>query len=339
MERKFLKTLVEAASPSGFEFMALPVIREIANQKGWTLETDNIGNIYLRKPSEQSKPKNTPRMVMVAAHLDEIGMILSAPGKSGLWHFERLGGIDPKTLAGQKVRCYQDPLGNPGDYISGVIGKKAIHLETSKERENVPELYEYAIDFGGITGLKPGLPVVPEKLWTDLGQDLFSAPGLDDKAGVWVALEVLDKVRVPKGTELVCVLTAQEETGLRGARVAAQAVKPWLSIDIDVTHATDDGHEANDYPFEYKIGSGPVLYYGPDNDYEVISKLDNSKISHQTGAKMPGGTNTSAIQIWGSCKTALVSIPQRNMHTPVEICSWRDLEGSARIIIEYIEKL
>ena len=338
MERKFLKTLVESASPSGFEFMALPVIQDVANKKGWILETDSIHNVYLRKPATTTKT-GPAQTVMISAHLDEIGMILSSPGKSGLWHFERLGGIDPKTLAGQKVRCYPDPLGDPKRYISGVVGKKAIHLETREERGKSPEIYDHVIDFGGITGLKPGLPVVPDKQWTDLGQDLFSAPGLDDKAGVWVVLEILDKVRVPEDVELVCVLASQEETGLRGAKVAVQAVKPWLSIDIDVTHATDDGRSTDDYPFEYKIGSGPILCYGPDNDYEIMSKLDSSKISHQTGAKEPGGTNTSAIQIWGSCKTVLVSIPQRNMHTPVEICSWRDLEGTARIIIEYIEKL
>ena len=348
MERSVLRELVMLPTPSGFEFLASQKLKEITGNP--EISCDPLGNYYIwcAPKSNGNKPK-----IMISAHLDEIGAVITGETSEGLWRIGRRGGIDPKVLEGQVVWCYPDPIGKPDVKITGVIGKTAIHLEEQEARKKADELTDIYVDFGILQDSeKPciGAPVVPEKHYIDLPGDFVCAPGLDDKAGIWVVLDVLDKIQEhirndrkgkPLDYDLVFVLCSQEEVGLRGANVAAQRIKPDISIDLDVSFAVDEGRGGNKIPAgSVKLGGGPLLSYGPDKDFRLMKELSGFSDKFQEQATSAGGTNTSILQLnSGGCKAALVSIPQRNMHTPVEICSWDDIEGCSKMIIGYLKNL
>lgn len=329
MGKDLLKKLVMCPSPSGFEFMAHSIVSEELSGIAHRIWTDGIGNQYITL----SEPVGTKPTVMLSAHLDEIGLQLAAE-HDGTWKVGRLGGIDPKTLVGSIVRVYTDPS-DPGlPWKPGVIGKKAIHLETPEEREKATKLKDLEVDFGGISGLSVGMPVVPDRVFTELGEDLVAAPGLDDKAGCAVVIDVLKRLAgVELPVNLVAVLCAQEETGLRGAKIAAKALNPDYSIDLDVSFAGQRG----ELPGEIKVGNGPIVMFGPDKDYHMSHALDSSSVPHQTEVSRAGGTNTAAIQENAlDCRCALISIPEKSMHTAVEIVSMKDLEDCVLLILEYL---
>ena len=343
MEKSVLKDLVMLPSPSGFEFMAENYIRSLEFTKEYIFEKDNIGNLYFwHRRSEEEETLPTEK-VMISAHLDEIGLTILSKTSDNLYRVGEIGGIDRKVLEGQRVWCYPDPIGNPKKVLKGVIGKTPIHLEKRKERDKVEEIEDIMVDFGELPFAdEPGIgsPIVIEKHFTDLPGGLFAAPGLDDKAGIWVVLDLMDRL---KDTELSCdlvfVLMAQEETGLRGATIAARRVNPTVSIDLDVSFALDEGRPETYLPKEtIKLGDGPILVYGPDKDYGLMKELKSLAPRVQESVSVSGGTNTWTIQLNSDdCKTALVSIPQRNMHTPVEVCAWKDLEACSDMIFNYIK--
>ena len=322
-------------SLSGFEFMTESYIQDTYG-KDFVIRTDQIGNQYLWLTE---KDPNKPT-IMISAHIDEIGYVLTGKTPDGLWSFGRRGGIDLKVTEGQVVECWPDPIGNPGWTVKGVIGKTPIHLEEPESRKSVDQLDSLKIDFGGVEGPTIGCPVLPVKHWTELGPDLVSAPGLDDKAGVAVVLDVLKQLRRVSDLtyNLVGVLMVQEEVGLRGATIAAARVNPEISIDLDVSFAADEGRSIKNLPAgSVKLAEGPLLSYGPDKDYRLMKKLAGLGVKVQECVTAAGGTNTSAIQLNSkNAKTALISIPQRNMHTPVEIVSWSDLESCSELLVKYL---
>jgi endoglucanase len=336
MERKCLKELVMLPSLSGYEFMTESYIKETYG-KDLIVRADSIGNQYLML-AEKDPGKPT---IMISAHIDEIGYVLTHKNTDGLWEFGRRGGIDLKVTEGQVIECWPDPLKRPDWKIQGVIGKVPIHLEESEERKTADTIYDLLIDFGGQPGPEIGSPCLPVKHWTELGPDLVSAPGLDDKAGCAVVLDVMMQMKdIKLDYNLIGVLMVQEEVGLRGAKVAAAKIDPNVSIDLDVSFATDEGRNIKEIPAgSVKLGSGPILSYGPDKDFGLMKELAGLGVKIQETVTGSGGTNTSAIQLNSrNVKTALISIPQRNMHTPVEVCSWSDLEACSDLLFKYLRK-
>jgi endoglucanase len=336
MERKCLKELVMLPSLSGYEFMTESYIKETYG-KDLIVRADSIGNQYLML-AEKDPDKPT---IMISAHVDEIGYVLTHKNTDGLWEFGRRGGVDLKVTEGQVIECWPDPLKRPDWKIQGVIGKVPIHLEESEERKTADTIYDLLIDFGGQPGPEIGSPCLPVKHWTELGPDLVSAPGLDDKAGCAVVLDVMMQMKdIKLDYNLIGVLMVQEEVGLRGAKVAAAKIDPNVSIDLDVSFATDEGRSIKEIPAgSVKLGSGPILSYGPDKDFGLMKELAGLGVKIQETVTGAGGTNTSAIQLNSrNVKTALISIPQRNMHTPVEVCSWSDLEACSDLLFKYLRK-
>ena len=335
MERKYLKDLVMLPSLSGYEFMTEKYIRETYG-KDLIVRSDQIGHQYLMI-SEKDPDKPT---IMISAHIDEIGYVLTHKNSNGLWEFSRRGGIDLKVTEGQVVECWPDPL-RPDWKIQGVIGKVPIHLEEPEARKQADTIYDLLIDFGEQTGPEIGSPCLPVKHWTELGPDLISAPGLDDKAGCAIVLDIMMQMKnIKLDYNLIGVLMVQEEVGLRGAKVAAAKIDPDISIDLDVSFAVDEGRSIKEIPSgSVKLGAGPILSYGPDKDFVLMKELSKLGVKVQETVTSAGGTNTSAIQLNSrNVKTALVSIPQRNMHTPVEVCSWSDLESCSDLLFKYLKK-
>lgn len=361
MNKEFLKKLLNAPSPSGCEFSASQRFLNYCSENfrpgeeqklayNYTTETDKIGNSYV------SVGKG-PIKVMISAHIDEIAGQIQYISEEGLISFVRSGGLDKKIFPGSEVLIFSPEL-NHGTLFPGVIGKKPIHLEETEERSSVSALSDYKVDLGYETrqeildlGISIGdyiiFPRPGENI--DFGKNCVKSPGLDDKIGLFVVAEILQNlIRYEKNIDwldkytVYFVATVQEELGLRGATVATQRIKPDISIDLDVTFATDGGIDVKKSEHgEVYLGKGCVIQYGADKSrrlgrlFKDISK--NSNIPTQINVSGPGGTNTDAIQLFGGdCETILISIPNRNMHTPVEICDYRDVQAAIDIITEAI---
>lgn len=347
MNKELLKTLLKTSSPSGYEKEATEVFNKYCSEFAKYEFTDKMGNSCWRIGRGESKK------IMISAHIDEIGMQVLYITDKGMIHFIPLGGIDVKTLLGSEVTIH----GKAGK-ISGVIGKKPIHCESYDERESTKiKIEDLIIDIGCETKeevldlLEIGSPITFScQPLMEFGKNKVVSKGLDDKIGIFIVMEVLEKLSkldplALDGVAIYGVSNTQEEVGLRGAKVTSKRINPDISIDIDVTFATDEGRGIQPEKYgEVELGKGTIIQNGSDKSERLVRlMIDTAKeknIPYQVISSRCGGTNTEAIQEGAfDCETALISIPNRNMHTQVEICDWRDIEASIDLITETIVKL
>jgi tetrahedral aminopeptidase len=335
--KKFFKDLVQAPSPSGFEQPAQEVFRNFVKEIADEYKTDVHGNVIALK-------KGTGKLrLMIVGHADEIGLMVKYIDDEGYIRFTSIGGVDPAILPALKVKIYHGKK-----VYRGVIGKKPIHLLTDEERGKSPKMQDLWIDFGAkdkkdaLKKISVGDHITFDVGMEMLNRDFVTTKATDNKAGVFVAAGVLSELAGEKlAVNVYSVASVQEEIGLRGARTSAFGIDPHVGIAIDVTHATD-------YPFmnknvmgDVKLGEGPVLVVGANINPQVFTILkeaaDRVKIKYQIEAAPRGtGTDANAIQTTRAGVAAgLVSIPNRYMHTPVEIVSFKDLEGAIKTIAEF----
>ena len=339
---KFLEDFLKASGPSGFEFEQAAIFRKYLSKYTKDIEVDNLGNSIVRL-----NPK-AKFQVMLAGHYDEIGFQVVNIMDEGLISFRSVGGIDPLTVPGIEVEII-----TAKGRIPGVIGRKPIHLQTPEERTKVPELKRMWIDIGATSKkeaekmVSVGDPVAFRANFRMLSKNRVMSKGLDDKIGAFVIAEafriVAQSGKLSKDVGVACVGTVQEELGLRGATAGAFGVNPNVGIAVDVGFATEvPGISADEYGV-LTMGKGPGLTRNADNNPPLLVRItklaDKKKLPYQleTGHRSTGGTDTAALQLTrGGVATALFSIPNRYMHTPVEICDLRDAENAAKIIAETI---
>jgi len=330
----FLERLMNTPSPSGFEQPVQRIVRDEAAKLADEVRTDLHGNVIAVK-----NPSGTPR-VMLAGHCDQIGLMIQHITDEGYLKFAQIGGVDPTVLAGQRVIVHSEH--GP---VPGIIGRKPVHVMKPEERGGKIELTDLYIDLG-VCGKKAaaklvevGDPVTFELGMQSLAGDLRFAAGFDDKVGVFVAMEVL---RLLQKEDVACAIysvsTVQEEVGLRGAQTSAFGIAPLVGIAIDVTHASDCAGVDPGQCGEIKMGSGPAIGRGPNINPVVgrmlIDTARKEKIPYQVEpCPRSTGTDANAIQVSRAGVAAgLISIPNRYMHTPVEVISLSDLENAARLI-------
>ncbi|MDD3295805.1 MAG: M42 family metallopeptidase [Candidatus Omnitrophica bacterium] len=338
---EFLKKLINTASPSGSEEEAGIIWREEVAKSISKVKNDIHGN-SIAVINEAKTPK-----VMLAAHIDEIGFMVKYIDKEGFIYFSAVGGIDARLVSGQRVKI-KTKKGN----VLGVVGKKPIHLLKPEEKKKAEEITDLWIDIGAENQAQAKAKVdIGDVAVIDVGFDSLCSDrivgrGLDDKAGVFVAAEVLKSIfKESFDTCLVGVATVQEEIGLRGAKTSAYGISPDIGIAVDVTFASDfptmDKKETGDI----KIGAGPVIAKGPNINSKIFDLLVNTakekNIPYQIEAiSRATGTDANVIQLTKSgVATGLVSIPLRYMHTPVEIVSLKDLENTIALIKQFILKV
>jgi len=334
----FLRDLLAAPSPSGYEQPAQRVVREFAAPFAENVRTDLHGNVIATLHAEGS-----PR-VMFAGHCDQIGFIVQHIDDNGLISFLGVGGHDVAVLIGQEVVVW-----TKSGPLRGVIARKAIHVLTSEERNKVPPMHELWVDVGAkdreeVSQLVSiGDPITFDLGLRELRNGRVYAAGMDDKVGAWVCMEALRLLSERTFDAAVfSVSTVQEEIGLRGAHTSAFGIEPLVGIAVDVTHATDTpGMEPKQHG-TVKVGAGPVLYRGANINPVVFDLLvrvaEEQEIPKQISG-VPGGTGTdaNAIQLSRSgVATGLVSIPNRYMHSPVEVVSLDDLDNAARLLAEFV---
>ncbi len=336
---QFLQDLIATPSPSGFEEPAQQVVRDYAKNFADEISTDVHGNVIAVRNAE------APLRVMLAGHVDQVGLMVQHISDEGMLHVGSIGGIDPKVMLSQRVTVHTAKGALPG-----VIGRQPIHVLTAEARQSEKlEIHHLFVDIGAKDRAAAeklvaiGDPITYDLYFTELQDQLVAAPGLDDKVGSFVTMEVLRQL--PK-SRLNCavyaVSTVQEEMGLRGARTSAFGVDPHVGIAIDVTHATDYPGMEPKRTGKVEVGKGPALARGPNINPPLrrilVEAADRAKIAYQTNpAPRATGTDANAIQISrAGVATGLVGIPNRYMHTPVEIVSLRDLENAAKLITEAI---
>lgn len=336
----FLKKLLETPSPSGFEQGIQRVVKKRVSSYADSVEVDVHGNLIACV-----NPKGKVR-VMLAGHCDQIGFMVTHIDDQGLIWFNAIGGIDPSVLPGSSVTI----LADEGE-IPGVIGYKAVHLIPAHERGKAVEMSKLWIDIGAKDGkeakarVSVGDAIVYRLGLTRLGKTVVASPGCDDRVGVFVVMEALrlfkKELRARKSpVALYAVSTVQEEIGLRGAKTSSYGIDPLVGIAVDVTHVTDSPGIDIKSVGAVKLGAGPTIARGPNINPEVEALLVESakkkKLPYQRLAA-PGATGTDANVIQVSragVAAALVGIPNRYMHTQVEVIDTRDLENAAKLVAE-----
>ena len=333
----FLESLVSTPSPSGFEQPVQRVIRDYIGPFADEVTVDVNGNL-----TAALNPGGYPR-VMLAGHCDQIGFMVQHLSDDGCVYFSAIGGIDTAIVPGERVVLHA----RKGP-IPGVIGRKPIHLQKPEERKGeAKDISSMWIDIGAgdkaeaESVLEIGDPITFELGLTRLLGQRVSAPGMDDKVGAFAVMEALRLLgkRKPK-CALYAVSTVQEELGIRGARTSAYALDPQAAIAVDVTFATDHPHVEKSVIGDLRLGRGPVIAKGPNINPVLhgllVQAATKKKLDWQPEAiSRATGTDANVIQISrAGVAAALVSVPNRYMHTPVEIISLDDLEHTAELLAE-----
>ena len=339
---EFLKALEETPSVSGFEQAVGRLVRKRMKPYADRITTDVHGNTIVAL-----NPRGKPR-VMLAGHCDQIGLMVRHITDDGYIYFGAVGGVDPTVLPGTRVTIH----GARGP-VEGVIGRKPVHLMKPEERgQGKIELTDLWIDIGApskaeaLKRVAIADPVTCLLRLERIGSDCVACPGLDDKVGTFVVMEAL---RLAAGRRLRCALfavaTVQEEIGLRGARTSCYGLDPLVGIAVDVTHATDNPGADKKLAGDVALGKGPVIERGPNINHVVgdllISAARARRIPYQISAA-PGatGTDANAIQISRSGVAAgLIGIPNRYMHTQVELVHLADLTHAAELLAETVARI
>ena len=337
----FFERILETPSPSGYESPLQQVVRVYAAEFADEVTTDVHGNVMA------VKNPGAPLRVMLAGHCDQIGLIVQYVDDEGFLYIQQIGGWDLQMLIGQRMTVWA--ADGP---VFGVIGRKPIHLLTDEERKQVPKLKDLWMDIGATSKeeaekvVHVGDPVTVELAYREMQNNRAASPAMDDKCGLWVVIEALRRAEAEKlDCALYAVSTVQEEVGLRGARTSAFGVDPHVGVAVDVTHATDCPTVEKKQEGDIRLGAGPVIYRGPNMNPTVVDLLvraaDEHEIAYQMGAAgKPPGTDANAIQVNRSgVATGLVSIPNRYMHSPVEMISMDDVDRAADLLARFAEAL
>ncbi len=333
----FLKQLLHTPSPSGYEQRIQEVVRTWARPFADELRTDLHGNVIA-----VLNPAGSPR-IMLAGHCDQLALMVEHIDAEGYLYVQPMGGWDMQVLLGQRLTVWTKT--GP---VTAVVSRKAPHMLTADERKKVPEFIDIWIDLGAKDRAEAeSLVSLGDTITVELGcqemrNGLLTSPGLDDKVGVWTVMETLRLLHgKPLQAAVYCVSTVQEEIGLRGAATSAYGIHPTVGIAVDVCHATDTPGNEKKQLGETKINAGPVVFRGPNINPHVHERLvaaakTQSIVIQTRGVPKATGTDANAMQLArDGVATGLVSIPNRYMHSPVEVVSLHDLDAAARLLAEF----
>lgn len=332
-EREMLESLVTAPGPAGYERPIQDVVRKIGGEFSET-STDWHGNVTC-----SVNPSGNPR-VMLAGHCDQIGLVVNHIDEKGFLRVNPVGGWDIQQLIGQAMQVW-----TTDGPISGVIARKAIHLLSTEDRNRVPKMKELFVDIGAkdteaaAKMVRIGDPITLHLGMRSMQGDLAFGPAMDDRVGVWVILNAARRAaaRSPKAA-IHAVSTVQEEIGLRGAKTSAYTIDPQVAIAVDVTHATDTPDSDQNEHGRVDLGGGPVLFRGANVNPVLFDQLERlareGEIPVQIASLARGASNDgNVMQLTRSGPaTGILGIPNRYMHSAVEVVSLKDLEHAAELL-------
>lgn len=338
--KEFLKKLSEASGVSGYEASVRELVREEFSQYADEIQVDTMGSLIALKRGE-AKDDLPRRSIMLAGHMDEIGLLVTKLEK-GFLRFTTVGGFDLRVLLAQQVVVHgrRD--------LPGIIATRPPHVLTREDREQVVPLDKLFIDVGLPEDelsqwVRVGDVITIRRQFTELAGGLVSGKAFDDRAAVACIAHCLQHLTTLKHAwDVYAVATVQEEVGLKGAFTSTFGIAPDIGIAIDVGHGNMLGVSEMD---TVKVGGGPAIGFGPNIHPLMYSRLVETaksyEIAHQTDP-IPGrsGTDAWAMQVTREgIPTALISIPLRYMHTSVETLSLKDLERIGRLLALFIANL
>jgi putative aminopeptidase FrvX len=334
-----LLDLLAARGPSGYETAPATVWRDAA--KGFAAVSTDVVGTPLARVAPKHDARTPPRRLLVMGHIDEIGLIVTHIDDEGYLWFGAVGGWDAQILVGQRVA-----VNSRDGRVTGVVGKKPIHLLREDDRKKVAEIRDLHIDIGARDGadarerVRIGDVAVIDADPVELPNGRLTSRALDNRLGSFVALEAARLVAEAGGAEweLAAVAVAQEEITFGGSSTSAFSLEPDAAIVVDVTHATDaPGIEVKEIG-KHELGSGPVLSRGSTLHPELFELLyetaEQEKIAFTVEATARAtGTDADAVHVSrAGVPTGLVSIPIRYMHSPVELVQLDDVHACARLI-------
>lgn len=343
-----LKRLVEAVGPSGFEDPVRDIVIDELRGYADSLWIDSLGNVIAVKKGSRGSAK-----LMIAGHMDEIGLIISYIDERGFLRFQPIGGISERTLIGQRVVIRS----SSGSIVRGVIGSKPPHIMKPEEMKQIPEIKDLYIDIGVSSraeaeklGVTIGSVAVFERDLNILGTpDVVAGKALDDRVGVVAMIEAFKAID-GNDVDVYAVATVQEEVGLKGARVAAYSITPHIALALDVTIASDVAG-VSEQDWITQLGKGPAikvvdgraasgLIAHPAIRDKLIEIAKQYGIPYQLEVLHGGTTDASIIALnKEGVPAATVSIPTRYIHSPVEVVNLNDIVMSSRLTMLFATKI
>ncbi|HEX3627815.1 MAG TPA: M42 family metallopeptidase [Verrucomicrobiae bacterium] len=341
---EFLRNLVNTPSPTGYEVRGQRVWLDYVTPFAEETFSDAYGNCVavLNKGG-------SPRL-MLAAHADEIAMAVNYINEEGFIYVRKMGGVNAAITKAQRVAIH-----SRNGAIDGVVGTIAPHLTRGDDKPpKPPMIHDLFIDIGAHSRkdaeklVRIGDPITLVDEFKLLRNDLAVARAFDNRIGTFAVAEALRLLKESKGkprAEICVVSNVQEEVGLLGVRQIAYSLKPDVAIVVDVTHATDYPTVSKSQHGDVKLGSGPAVTHGGCNHPEVVARLETVAkakqipLQHQATSGT-GGTDTDAV-FWtrGGIASALVSLPNRYMHSPVEVVNLKDLEQIPKLLAAFAQSL
>lgn len=332
-----LGRLCVLSGPSGFEAHVARAAAELLRPLVDQVYTTRLGSVTgVRRCGREHAPR-----LLLDAHLDEIGFLITGH-EEGFLRFAPLGGVDPRMLPDRELLILAEPP------VSGIAACLPPHVQTSEDMDKSLPIQELYLDTGlsqaeAERRIPTGTPAVYRGGCTPLGEELLCGKALDDRAGFAVLLDVLERL---KGKELAVDLyvlgSTQEETHSSGAITAAYEIAPDLCVAVDVTHGDSPDASKNE---TFKLGGGPVIGVGPNCAPALSCRLKELARGEEIPFQIEvmsgsSGTNAWPIQISREgIATAVLSIPERYMHTPVEVVHRQDLEDTAKLLAAFVESL
>lgn len=342
---QLLERLCHAMAVSGDEREVRAIVLEQVKPYASEIKIDALGNLLITCPKPPDAGNTDLPRVMIAAHMDEVGFMITNDEEDGIFRFDTVGGLDIRQLAGKAVLVGEN-------HVPGVIGAKPIHLTTPEERKNAITLDTLRLDIGpgNQGGVKPGDRAVFATRFTRLGESL-SAKALDNRLGVATLIELVKNP--PPAIQLLAAFTVQEEVGLRGARVAAYALNPDLAIALDSTPANDlprfDAGEPDSENFNYntRLGAGPALYIAdratisdPRLVRHFIESAQANGIPYQIRQPGGGGTDAGAIHLQrAGIPSISVSVPGRYAHSAAGLARLADWQNTLALVYNALARL
>ncbi len=336
-----IQELAEAFGVAGFEEEIRALLLQKLQGKVDRVETDALGNILAYREGRSR------RRLLLDAHMDEVGLVVSHVDAQGFLRVVPLGGWDPRILPGMPVQLRPEP----GRHLWGVIGTTPPHVLSAEDRKQAVDFPQLFVDIGvrsreeaEALGVVPGVPLVPHVPARRIHPDLLMAKALDDRLGCALILTLLDRLTEPTPYDLVISFSVGEELGLRGARVLVQQVQPDVALALEGTGATDTpGVPEEKRPSEQ--GKGPVITR-LDKSIVVQSRMVSALVRAAEEAGVPyqfkrplfGGTNAGAIHLSGAGVLAgVVSVPARYIHSPVSLVHRSDFEHTLRLVETFVK--
>tara|TARA_B110000444_G_scaffold57849_1_gene53908 strand:+ start:5739 stop:6782 length:1044 start_codon:yes stop_codon:yes gene_type:complete len=339
MNIALLKLICETAGAPGFEERVRQLVLKEIDGIVDEISIDNLGNVTAIKHGKSSEKK-----VMIAAHMDEIGFIVTHIDDNGFVRFHTLGGFDPKTLTAQRVILHGEK-----DLI-GVMGSKPIHVMSTEERNKVPKTTDYFIDLGMSKKevekyISIGNPITRERKLIEMG-DCVNCKSLDNRVSVFILIETLKRLK-SFPYDIYAVFTVQEEVGIRGAQVSAMEIKPDFGFGLDTTIAYDvPGASTHEKITE--LGKGAAIKIMDSSticDYRMVKYMKEVAAKHKIKTQLEilpaGGTDTMGVQRSspGGSIAGAVSIPTRHIHQVIEMAHKDDIHQSINLLQKCIENL